>query len=396
MRPGEEIVVLPSGMTTRVKSIETFDGPLTEAVDGDAVVMTLTDEIDISRGDMIVRPRNLPSSGTRFEAYVCWMHSEPMAVDRPYVLMHTTRQAQARVTRIDYRVDVDTLHRESVPALELNDIGRVEIATGQPLFYDSYRVNSVTGSFILIDPHTNVTVGAGMIRGDARTVDSLKPGTTVSTDVVWQGWNIPREEREARHGHRGGVVWLTGLSGAGKTTIARAVERRLFERGCRTMLLDGDNLRHGLCGDLGFSPDARAENIRRAGEVARLFFEQGSLVLCAFVSPYRKDRDRVRELLPQGRFVEILVQASPDTLKARDPKGLYARAGAGQIAQFTGMSAPYEAPAAPELTLDTDSIEIDAAVDRVIGALEALACSASEPGRAGRIQSRRWHDRSGG
>ncbi len=372
VRPGEEIVVLPSGFSTRIKSIETYDGPLGEAAVGDAVVITTADELDISRGDMLVRPRNLPIVDTRFEAYVCWMHSDPLVPDRPYVLMHTTRQAQARIARIDYRVNVDTLHREKAAGLELNDIGRVEVATGQPLFFDSYLVNSATGSFILIDAHTNVTVGAGMIRGAVRSVERPKPDVGVSTDVVWQGWNISREEREQANGHRAGVIWLTGLPGAGKTTVARLVERRLFERGCRTMLLDGDNLRHGLCGDLGFSPEDRAENIRRAGEVARLFFEQGCLVLCAFVSPYRNDRDRVRGLIPTGRFVEVLVTAPPETLRARDPKGLYARADSGRISQFSGTSAPYEAPVAAELTLNTNEMEPSAAADRVIDLIVSL------------------------
>jgi bifunctional enzyme CysN/CysC len=285
--------------------------------------------------------------------------------------MHTTRHVQAFVSRIDYRVDVDTLHREKTSSLGVNDIGRVEISTGHPIFFDNYRVNSATGSFVLVDPQTNVTVAAGMIRGEVREVERPKPEAGVSTDVVWQGWNIAREAREEQNGHRAGVIWLTGLSGAGKTTIARAVERRLFERGCRTMLLDGDNLRHGLCGDLGFSPEDRAENIRRAGEVARLFFEQGCVVLCAFVSPYQKDRDRVRGLLPEGRFVEIWVRAPLETLRGRDTKGLYARAQVGAVSQFTGMTAPYEPPPAPELALDTDRLEVEEAVARVLSALES-------------------------
>jgi len=188
----------------------------------------------------------------------------------------------------------------------------------------------------------------------------------VSTDVTWQGWNIPRQLRETRQGHQAAVVWLTGVSGAGKSTIARAVERRLFEEGHRTMLLDGDDIRHGLSGDLGFSPSDRAENIRRAGEVARLFFEQGTIVLCAFVSPYAADRDRARSLVPEGRFVEVVVQADLETLRARDPKGLYARASDGRLGQFTGVSAPYEPPIAPELTIDTRSSSVDAAVEMVI------------------------------
>jgi bifunctional enzyme CysN/CysC len=197
------------------------------------------------------------------------------------------------------------------------------------------------------------------------------PRPTSSADVIWQDWNIPRAEREQQNGHSAAVLWLTGLSGAGKTTIAREVERRLFERGCRTMLLDGDQLRHGLCGDLAFSPADRNENIRRAGEVARLFFEQGCIVLCAFVSPYRQDRERVRALVPDGRFLEVFVKATLDTCRQRDPKGLYDRAGAGQITQFTGVSAPYEEPAAPDLTLDTERVSVTEGAQLILAQLES-------------------------
>ena len=286
-------------------------------------------------------------------------------------LIHTTRQVQALVKRIDYRVDMDSLHREPVSALGLNDIGRIEVSTGQPLFFDSYRVNSATGSFILVDPHTNATVAAGMIRGEVRKVDPPKSASGISSDVVWQEI-IPRELREEQNGHRAGVVWLTGLSGAGKTTIARTVERQLFDRGCKTILLDGDNLRHGLCGDLGFSPEDRAENVRRAGEVAKLFFEQGCLVLCAFVSPYRADRDRVRRLFPEGRFLEVFVTASSETLRRRDSKGLYAQASAGQIPQFTGMSAPYEPPPSANLIVDTETVSPAEATTLIVNSLDSL------------------------
>ena len=355
---GDEIVVLPSGMSTRVKTLETFDGRKQEASVGDAVVLTTTDELDISRGDMIVRPRNLPLTATRFDAYLCWMHTEPLVVGRPYVLLHTTCQVQAFVASIDYRVDVDTLHRCPAAALGLNDIGRVEITTGQPVHFDSYRVNAATGGFVLVDPDTDATVAAGMIRGEVREARRPSAPSEVSADVVWQDWNIGREDREQRNGHLAAVIWLTGLPGAGKTTIARDLERRLFAYGCRTMLLDGDQLRHGLCGDLGFSPADRAENIRRVGEVARLFFEQGCIVICAFVSPYRRDRDRARALIPGDRFLEVFVKATLETCRARDPKGLYARAGSGQVAGLTGLSAPYEEPISPDLTLDTDQLSV--------------------------------------
>ena len=365
VRAGEEIVVLPSGTTTRIKSIETFDGQQAEARAGDAVVVTTTAELDISRGDMIVRPGNMPTVASSFDAYLCWMDAEPLSVNRAYVLLHTTRQVQALVTRIHYRLDVDTLHREPAGTLGLNDIGRVEITTGQPLFIDSYRMNMATGGFILIDAQSNATVAAGMIRGRLEPRELLRPPAPAVEPVAPGEWNVPRLERERVNGHRAAILWLTGLSGAGKTTIAREVERRLFASGYRTMLLDGDQLRRGLTADLGFSPRDRGENIRRAGEVARLFFEQGSLVLCAFVSPYREDRDRVRALVPSGRFVEVFVDTSLEACRARDPKQLYAR----QVPDFTGVSAPYEPPSAPELTIDTERVTPAEAADTIMAEL---------------------------
>ncbi|HET7462482.1 MAG TPA: sulfate adenylyltransferase subunit CysN [Longimicrobium sp.] len=374
--PGEEVVVLPSGVATRVRSVEAFEGPLPRAAEGDSVVVTLADEVDVSRGDMIVRRNNLPTVGSRLDAMLCWIGEQPLDPATPYVIQHTTRSSRAFVSRVVYRIDVDTLHREEAARLEMNDIGRVEVTASVPLFFDAYQGNRATGSFILVDPYTNVTVAAGMIRGPVQTADELFPAAApgpaaVSPDVVWEGWNVPREEREARNGHGAAVLWFTGLSGAGKTTIAGRVERRLFEAGVQTMLLDGDTLRHGLNGDLGFSPADRAENIRRVGEVARLFFAQGAIVLCTFVSPYREDRARVRALLPEGRFVEIFVHAPLDELRRRDPKGLYARADRGEVANLTGVSAPYEPPEAPEMVLRTDRLSVDEAVDQVLARLRA-------------------------
>ncbi len=374
--PGEEVLVLPSGVGTRVRSVEAFGGALAQAVEGDSVVVTLEDEVDVSRGDMIVRRNNLPTVGSQLDAMLCWMGEQPLDPATPYVIQHTTRSSRAYVSRVVYRIDVDTLHREEAAQLEMNDIGRVEVTTSVPLFVDAYQGNRATGSFILVDPYTNVTVAAGMIRGPVQTADALfpaaAPGTAaVSPGVVWEGWNVPREEREARNGHGAAVLWFTGLSGAGKTTIAGRVERRLFEAGVQTMLLDGDTLRHGLNGDLGFSPADRAENIRRVGEVARLFFAQGAVVLCTFVSPYREDRARVRALLPEGRFLEVFVDAPLDELRRRDPKGLYARADSGEVANLTGVSAPYEAPEAPEVVLRTDRVSVDEAVDQVLARLRA-------------------------
>lgn len=364
VRPGEEIVSLPSGVGTRIKSIETYDGARPEAEAGDAVVLTLEEEIDVSRGDMLVRRKNLPTVADRLEAYLCWMNEEPLEVGRPYALLHTTREVQAFVERIEYRVDIDTLSRTDATALGLNEIGRVELVTAKPLCFDGYRVNSATGSFVLVDAATNVTVAAGMIRGAARPSESVR--SSVSPNVAWQPWNIPREERERAQGHPALVVWLTGLSGAGKSTIARGVERALFAEGYRTMLLDGDQLRHGLNGDLGFSPADRAENVRRAGEVARLFFEAGHVVLCSFVSPYQRDRDAVRARFPDQGFVEVFVSAPVSVLQARDTKGLYRKEAAGQVVGLSGVSTPYEPPAAADLSIDTGAMSADDAVAQVL------------------------------
>ena len=365
IRPGEEVAVLPSGRTSRVRTVEDANGPLPEAVAGDCVVLTLEDEIDVSRGDMIVRRHNLPTISTRFDALMCWMSETKLDPATPYVLMQGTRTVKSFIKNVVYRIDVDTLHRETGVAFGLNDIGRVEMTTSQPVFFDAYSHNAATGSFILVDPFTNVTVAAGMIRGEVREVEEIAVETqqrAVSPGAVWQPLNIGREEREARNGHPAALLWFTGLSGSGKSTIAREVERKLFEMGCQTMLLDGDQLRHGLNGDLGFSPQDRTENIRRAGEVARLFFEQGTIVLCTFVSPYAADRKMARELLPEGRFIEIFVDCDVDELRRRDTKGLYAR---NDIA-LTGVSAPYEAPANAELVVNTGQTTVDQAVQQVM------------------------------
>ncbi|HEU4457030.1 MAG TPA: sulfate adenylyltransferase subunit CysN [Longimicrobium sp.] len=364
--PGEEVVVLPGGRTSRVRSVETADGPLAEAVAGDSVLLTLEDEIDVGRGDMIVRRRNLPTVAGRFDAIVCWMDERPLDPSAAYLLMHATRAVQAFVAEVVYRIDVDTLHREPARTLEMNDIGRLQLATAQPLCFDAYARNHATGSFVLVDPRTHATVAAGMIRGEAPVEAEAAPPRPVSPQVVWEEWSVPRAEREARNGHGAAVLWLTGLSGAGKSTIARALERELFAAGCQTMLLDGDQVRHGLCGDLGFSPADRAENLRRAGEAARLFFEQGSIVLCTFVSPFAADRQRVRGLLPAGRFLEVHVRASVDTCAARDPKGLYARAARGELKGLTGVDAPYEAPERPEIVADTEADSVEAIVAAIV------------------------------
>ena len=377
--PGEEVVILPSGRETRVRTVETFDGQLAEAAAPDSVVLTLEDEVDAGRGSMIVRRRNLPNVGQRLDATVCWMAEAPMDPSAQYLVRHTTCEVQAFVSEVVYRVDMNTLHRETVPTLRLNDIGRIRLETAAPVCFDSYRENRATGSFILIDPRTNGTVAAGMIRGEEKTLETIfahaeSEPTRVSPDVTWQGWNVPRAEREARNGHRAAVVWLTGLPGSGKSTIGALVERKLFEAGVQTMLLDGDNVRHGLSGDLGFSDRDRTENIRRVGEVAKLFFEQGAVVICTFVSPRRKHREQVRALLPAGAFLEVFVDCPVEECARRDPKGLYRKARDGAIEAFTGISQGYEAPEAAEVvvrtaagrTPDESADEVMRAVGRVI------------------------------
>ncbi len=370
--PSEEVVVLPSGQTTSVKSIVTYDGELKEAFAPQSVVLTLNDEVDVSRGDMIVRRKNLPQIETKLEAIICWMDDNPMKTGTSFIMKHTTRSVRAVIKSIVYRIDVNTLHRDNVDMFSLNDIGRVEITLATPVFFDPYKINHATGRFILIDPLTDRTVAAGMIRDAARHMeDYLAPVADAivkqkkSPHTVWRESHIGLAQREQKNGHKAVVLWFTGLSGAGKSTIAMALERRLFERGCKTAMLDGDIIRHGLCSDLAFSPADRKENIRRAGETAKLFFEHGSIVLCTFISPFRADRNFVKSLLAPGRFVEIYVKCSLDECQRRDPNGLYEKARSGIIPGFTGIDSPYEEPEQPEIVIDTRESSVDECVTKL-------------------------------
>jgi bifunctional enzyme CysN/CysC len=361
IRVGEEIIALPSMRRSRIRSIQTHAGQLEEAFESQAVILTLEDEIDVSRGEMIVRPHNLPKINNQLEAVVCWMdESTPLSTTTHYYLQHGTRLVRAYVNELLYRIDVNTLHREDAAILRLNEIGRVAITTAQPLFFDAYHDNRANGGFVLIDPNTNRTVGAGMIRTDSRSYPDVAQGISraagipcVSPNVVWEIGEVTREARETRNGHLGMVVWFTGLSGSGKSTIARMAEKKFFAEGRQVVRLDGDNVRHGLCGDLGFSEQDRAENIRRVAEVAKLFFDAGHIVLCSFISPYAKDREYARRLLPEGRFLEVFVKCDIEECKRRDPKGLYQKASRGEIKGMTGLDAPYEEPDDAEITLDT-------------------------------------------
>ncbi|WP_428236206.1 sulfate adenylyltransferase subunit CysN [Gracilimonas sp.] len=376
VRPGDEITVLPSGLSSKVKKIVTRDEDLDIAYPGDSITLTIEDEIDTSRGDMIVRKNNVPAVSNEFEAYICWMNEKDMELNKQYVLQHSTRTVQVFMEDLLYRMNVDSLTREDATKLGLNEIGRVKLKTSQPIFYDPYQVNQKTGSFIIIDPATNVTIGAGMIRAGSTeskpSKDTSEAGIKSkqtrqkSPNVVWEPWNIPREEREKRNGHKASLLWFTGISGAGKSTIAKELERKLWENGKQTVLLDGDQVRHGLNGDLGFSAADRTENIRRVGEVARLFYEHGNIVICTFVSPYSKDREAAKQLFPEGDFKEVHITCDPKTAQERDPKGLYKKAQEGEISGLTGYDADYEVSDDPALTIDTDSMSVDEAVEEIL------------------------------
>jgi len=341
-KPGDEIVALPSGFTSTVKAVHGPGGDvIDEAFAPSAVCIELTDDLDVSRGDQLCRLNNRPQVGQEIDAMVCWLTEQTtLSENNRYSLLHTTRSTKAQIVKLDYRLDVNSLHRdEKAESLSLNEIGRISIKTQQPLMFDPYRRNRVTGSFILVDETTGNTVAAGMINGP----------TLKESRVVWHSSEVSREERATT----GGTVWLTGLSASGKSTIAVELERRLVAAGIPAYRLDGDNLRHGLNADLGFSAEDRAENVRRVGAVAQLFADSGAVAVACLISPYREDRDRVRAAHEAAglKFVEVYVDTPIEQCEARDPKGMYAKARAGEIKGFTGVDDPYEAPASPELVI---------------------------------------------
>jgi bifunctional enzyme CysN/CysC len=367
-RVGEEVVVLPSGFTSTIESIDSPWGPVDAAYPPMSVTITLADDLSISRGDLLCRPHNRAVAVSELEATLCWMtERHPIRADQTYYLKHTTRTVRARVTSLQYRLDVNTLHRDATAEqLVLNEVGRVSLRTTEPLCIDDYQSNRSTGSFILIDPRTNATVAAGMIR--------MLPGVRTSTNVVRHQGELTREERYQSLGVRGATVLLTGLSGSGKSSVAAAVEEILVRRGQPSFMLDGDNLRHALCGDLGFSAADRTENVRRAGEVARLFAESGSVALLALISPDAAARDHLRDLHREAGlpFLEVFVDTPIEVCEARDPKGLYARARAGELAGFTGIDAPYERPVQPDLVLVPEDGSVTEQAARLVRAIDEL------------------------
>jgi len=415
LRVGDEVMSLPSRRTSKIKQIFGPDGEIAEAFTPMAVTVTLEDEIDVSRGNMLVPVKNLPHVGNEFEAMVVWMHETPAEAGRSYLIKQTTNMVPGVLRDVRYKVDVNTMRKQTeegspavknvqdveavqrgedssgfnersdptfndlnaVTSLQLNEIGRVHITLHRPIAFDPYDKNRQTGSFIIIDRMTNITVGAGMIVD--RVVSRPKMSLPVSQNIVKTDSLVSDEDRQKLLNQKGVTLWLTGLSGSGKSTIARQLERELTDMGHACTILDGDNVRHGLNRDLGFSMEDRSENIRRVAEVARLFNEAGIIVITAFISPYRVDREQARLIVNGtsnpldeaggGRFVEIFVDTQLEVCEERDPKGLYKKARAGEIQHFTGITDPYEAPEKPELILPTADTPIEASVETIVDKL---------------------------
>jgi bifunctional enzyme CysN/CysC len=364
MRPGDEVVVLPIGKTTRITAIDGPTGPVAEAFPPMAVSVSLADEIDISRGDLIARTNNHPRVAQEFDATVCWMaDSSALEPGRDYLIKHTTRTTRARITALDYRLNVNTLHRDkTATALKLNELGRISLRTQVPLLLDEYTRNASTGSFILIDPDTNGTVAAGMVLRDV-SAQVASPNTMRHTSLVTS------LDRAAR----GKTVWLTGLSGSGKSSVAMLAEQKLLEKGIPAYVLDGDNLRHGLNADLGFSMTDRAENLRRLAHVATLLADSGQTVLVPAISPLAEHREMARKVHADAGFdfFEVFCDTPLAQCEERDPKGLYAKARAGEITHFTGIDSPYQRPKNPDLRLTPDRT-VDEQAQSIIDLLESL------------------------
>jgi bifunctional enzyme CysN/CysC len=366
IHPGDAVVVTASGQTSRVARIVTMDGDLEEAIAGQAITLTLTDEIDISRGDLLADPQARPDYADQFEAKVAWLHEEPLLPGRSYLLKTCSDTVPTQVSELKYKVNVNTMQHEPGKTLALNEVGVCNLALGKALAFDSYSNNRATGSFILIDRMSNATVGAGMIDFALRR----------ATNIHWQAVDVDQWRRSAMKSQKPCVLWFTGLSGSGKSTIANLVEKKLHSLGKHTYLLDGDNVRHGLNKDLGFTDADRVENIRRVAEVSRLFVDAGIIVLVSFISPFRSERNMARDLMEEGAFVEVYVNTPLEVCEQRDAKGLYSKARSGALKNFTGIDSPYEAPENPEIIVDTTIFSADKLaeqiVQKILGADEAF------------------------
>jgi len=356
VRPGDAVRVLPSGKTSTVSRIVTLDGDLDEAVAGQSVTLCFADEIDCSRGDVIATSDTPPEAADQFESTMVWMADDALIPGRAYWLKLGTQMVSATVQAPKYVVNVNTMEHLAAKTLELNAIGVAELATDKPVVFESYADNRTLGGFILIDKITNSTVAAGMLHFSLRRAQN----------VHWQALDVSREAHAALKNQKPAVLWFTGLSGSGKSTVANMVEKKLHRMNRHTFLLDGDNVRHGLNKDLGFTEADRIENIRRVGEVAKLMADSGLIVITAFISPFRAERDMVRAMLPEGEFLEVFIDTPLAEAERRDVKGLYKKARAGDLKNFTGIDSPYEAPEAPEIHIDTIKMDPEAAADLII------------------------------
>jgi bifunctional enzyme CysN/CysC len=359
IRPGDAVRVLPSGKTSRVARVVAFGGDLDEACAGQSITLTLTDEVDCSRGDVLAAADHPPEVADQFEATIVWMAEDEMLPGRPYWLKLGTQTVTATVQQPKYQVNVNTLEHLAAKTLALNAIGVANISTDKPLIYEPYEQSHVLGGFILIDKLSNATVGAGMLHFALRR----------ASNVHWQAIDIHREAHARQKHQKPRLLWFTGLSGAGKSTIANLVQKKLYALGKHSFLLDGDNVRHGLNRDLGFTDADRVENIRRVGEVARLMLDSGLIVLTAFISPFRSERQMVRDLTPPGEFLEIYVETPLAVAERRDVKGLYKKARAGQLKNFTGIDSAYDAPESPEIRVNTLEMTAEQAADKIIAYL---------------------------
>ena len=359
VRPGDAVRILPSGTTTTVDRIVTLDGDLGEAVAGQSVTLTLADEVDCSRGDVIAAADAPPEAADQFEATLVWMADEAMIPGRAYWLKLATQSVSATVQAPKYEINVNTLDHLAAKTLDLNGIGVVELSTDKPITFEAYSDNRTLGGFILIDKLTNATVAAGMLHFSLRRAQN----------VHWQATDISRDMRANLKNQRPALLWFTGLSGSGKSTIANLVEKKLHRMNRHSFLLDGDNVRHGLNRDLGFTEADRIENIRRVGEVAKLMSDAGLIVITAFISPFRAEREMVRGMLPEGEFIEVFIDTPLAEAERRDVKGLYKKARAEQLKNFTGIDSPYEAPESPEIRIDTTAMTPEEAADLIIDRL---------------------------
>jgi len=366
IRQRDTVMALPSRRTSRVRTITTFDGEVEGAVTRQAITVTLEDEIDISRGDILVHGDRAPSVADRLDAHLIWMADAPLLPGKQYEFKLGTRYVPGAVESIHHRIDVNDLSEHAANELRLNEIAMCRIALGEQVAFDAYETCRGTGSFVVIDRLQHTTVGAGMIRRAASHAMAERSG-----NLFWQPTRVLTQQRANQKGQLPCILWFTGLSGAGKSTVANALEQMLYLRGHHSYLLDGDNVRHGLNKDLDFTDAGRVENIRRIGEVAKLFVDAGLIVVTAFISPFRSDRQLVRNLVKEGEFVEIYVSTPLEVCEQRDPKGLYVKARRGTIKDFTGVTSPYEAPEDAEISLDTSRLSVQESVEAIIRFLQS-------------------------